>query len=235
MVKKILSVILFSFLVSGCSTKFVYDHPPACNDVKDYQAIAALASVQDERTQRVIDRIYEENPIQDIDIIFKEELMSTGLFTHVIPFENRDSTKDIEADIIVFPNLLHMDWEVPNYDQICTTAFVLGLFTGIVGGTIYGCTDTDVYGDTTLHIKTIDSKTGEILIDQEYAGHCESEKLKFTCDSLDTKATSVGDSLEAAIDKFKADLIETLSEQKTESVLLLNAPNSNNLQGGHRE
>ena len=215
-------IMLMTLLVSGCSTPFIYDHPSAFTNINDSQETAALASVKDDRSSRVIDKIYEENPIRDVDLILKEELMSTGLFKEVFSVGHGDSNGSVNADLLVVPTLLHMNWKVPNYEQICSTAFFVGFFTGLVGGAIYGCTGADVHGDTILHIKTIDSETGEILIDKKYSGHCKFEKTKFTCDTLTTKATSVGESLEAAIEMFKADLIKSLSGRKADSVSSLN-------------
>ena len=159
-----------------------------------------------------IDKIYSGKPIEEIQNIIYTELMSTGLFKEIVFNDSSDT------DITIEPSLTRMEWKVPNYGQMQGKAFAAGAFTGLVGGMIYGSTKTDVYGDTSLYVKIVENDTGKIIIDKEYEGHCEEKMAKLNCDSTETKAKMVGNSLKKALEALKVDLNDAVDKYKNGNV-----------------
>lgn len=202
-------------LLTGCSTKFIYQSP----EMKPPESTGitfAYAKVEDERDDREIDAVYEnEDPLQDIVRIIEEEVRSTGLFERVllIPEDQIDNDaylKENNVEFLMTSFLRKFKWTVPDYEEKLSFAFVAGFLGGIVGGVIYGCIPTDVYGDTVLDIAVKDMNSGGWLIDKEYVGHCNERKILFACDSPGTKATVGGIALKMVMEEFKADLAEAV-------------------------
>jgi len=207
-------VVLLGFmslvLMSCASAKFSYELPPAPS-MQEGEKVIATRNVQDERADKSIDAIYERNPFEDINSIVKEEVMSTGLFKDIliVPDErwsDHDYLRQNNVDLVLDMSVKKLMWEVPNYDQIITTAFVTSLFTLGIGGLIYGSTSTDVYGHVLINAKLIDPETGKTLIDKDYIGTYKDTMAKLSCDTPGTKSKVIGSSFKNCMNKFKADL-----------------------------
>jgi hypothetical protein len=205
-------------LLAGCSTKFIYPTPEA-KSADSKGLILAYKAVEDQRSDRKIDEIYEnKNPLGDIDKVIEEEIRSTGLFEKVvlIPGNQGDDAaylRENNIGLLMTPSLKELKWQVPNYDAKMAGAFAVSILTGLVGGFIYGSIPTDVYGDTTMKVVLKDLNTGETLVEKDYTGHCSERKAMISCDSPKTKATAVGNSLKIIMDQFKGDLIEAVNKK----------------------
>lgn len=214
MLKRIGLLLLVAVVGSGCASQSQFLYQPSKAQENNNGAIVAVMSpLKDSREgNKNIDKIYSVKPLEEIQRIIHDELMSTGLFKGISFSE--DNKDDDKADIKIEPSLTEMAWEVPNYEGICNIAFITGMLTGGIGGLIYGCTTTDVYGDTNLHIKIVETSSGNILIDKEYKGHCEEKTTKMICDTSGTKAKMVGNSLKTALESLKADLKKAIDKPK---------------------
>lgn len=193
----ILAIIFFGFvalLFTGCATTipFQYQHPESTQSGYTDMSIA-YSYVNDQRAEKDTDKIFESCPVEDLNKTIGEEIRSTGLFRKVIsiPPDKMDDEKYLQnqdIDFVMNSSLKEMKWEIPDYDKIQTTIFIVSFLTGGIGGVIYGSTDSDIYGDMKQRITLIEQNSGKILLDKEYTGHIEERKTKFKCDTLKTKA-----------------------------------------------
>lgn len=198
-------------LVGGCAAKsqFVYDHPAAYRGSIQGGMVAAMAPIADLREgSKEIDQIFADDPLDEIEVIIHEELISTGMFREVVASDKAGGSG--YADLTVETSLLKMDWEVPDYDALTGKAFAISLLTGGIGGAIYGSTEVDVYGSTSLHARVTEAATSKVLLDKTYEFRYEERMTKFECDTPQTKAKMIGESLELAVDALMADLKEAV-------------------------
>lgn len=210
--KKHFLVLIGSILLTcGCAakSKFVYDQPLEHTGKGTGSIVAALGQISDKRTsEKEIDKNYDGEPLKDIHSMLENELLSTNLFERVVTVA--DAGAGVKADVIIDPSLTRLDWEVPDYNALKVKAFMAGLLTGVVGGVIYGSTDTDVYGDSGIQLRVTEQATGKVLLDKSYSGHHEETMIKFKCDIPETKVSMAGKSLRKAIEAIKSDLREVL-------------------------
>ncbi len=210
-----LLVIIAILVCTGCATKkpFMYEDSVNTSSIPKTNLTVSVNSIQDKREdEKKIDEIYESDPITEIQSIITKELVSTGLFSLVTGLPDPNENQNKKMDILITPSLLKMDWYVPDYEAIIGSAFVVSALTGGIGGAIYGSTETDVYGNIKFHVKILDNKTNEIILDQTYEGSYEEKLAKFSCDTPETKSRVVGKSLKLAIEKFKKDLTNIYSK-----------------------
>jgi len=200
-------------LMCGCATKskFVYNQPIQQTGKGTGTLVAALTQISDSRTgKKEVDECYDGEPLKDIQAILESELLSTNLFEQVVTVTDAANAK---ADVMITPALTRFDWEVPDYETMKSYAFLAGFFTGIVGGAIYGSTDTDVYGDSGIQMRVTELASGKVVLNKSYSGHHEEKMIKFKCDTPETKVRMAGTSLQKAIAAMKSDLADVLAHQ----------------------
>jgi hypothetical protein len=218
MKKRLIFLIQFGFIIlflGGCSTQFIYQHPVA-KPLESPGIVLAYKMIEDQRVDREIDKIYEnKQPLQDIAKVMEEEIKSTGIIEKVLlipedQIDNENFLKENNVSLLATPILKDFKWWVPNYDTKLAIISVVSFCTIGVGGLVYGCFPTDVNGDTVLKMSVKDLKLGILLIDKEYAGHFTERKIILNSDTLTTRATVAGKSLEAIMAEFKTDLTEAV-------------------------
>lgn len=215
MKKFCLFLIMTILLGTGCATKkpFTYEDSAADINTSPKTNLTVLVNtLTDKRENKKIDEIYESDPILEIQSIMTKELVSTGLFGQVTSVPRSTDNQKTEADVLITPSLLKMNWHVPGYEAMQGNAFVVSALTGGLGGIIYGSTKTDVLGNTKLHVIVQNSETNETLLDQVYEGSYEEKLAKLSCDTPETKSRVVEKSLKLAIEKFKKDLTNIYSK-----------------------
>ncbi len=206
-------VIMF-FLISGCASKskFVYERT---QEAGKGSIVVALSPISDMRLEdQEVDKHYDGDPLKDIQAMLENELLGTGLFKQVVTKPNDAS--GVKIDMTVEPTLTKLAWEVPGYSGLIAKSVLVGFFTGIVGGVIYGCTDIEVHGDSCIHLLVKDYATGKVLIDKDYKGHHEEQLIKFSCDTAETKVLMAGKALQKTLADIKTDLKNTLSNANGE-------------------
>ena len=216
MKKNIILVLGALLIFSGCATKskFVYECPAEGLDKGKGKLVAAVTRITDKRTNAEdIDKFYDGNPVTDFQSMLEYELFRTNVFKQIVPVTD---VTGIKADIMVEPTLNKLQWQVPDYDSLRVKAFLFGFFTGIIGGTIYGYTDTDVYGDSDLHLRVTDVASGKVVLDKSYSSRYEQEIIKFKCDTPGTRVMVAEKSLQKALEAIKSDLIQVLGNQDKE-------------------
>jgi len=201
-------VALLASVLSGCAApaQFSYDHPQTTASTPGMPTLAVADLIDQRAGPSEIDNAYVDDPVDEIDDILEEELLSTGLFGEVVRVQADEDISLTKPDLLMTAELLEIQWEVPDYDAIVAKAFTTSLLTGGIGGVFYGSTETDVYGDTLLHVRVVDFGTGQVLLDNSYAGHSEERMAKLQCDTPSTKALMVGKALKLAMEQLKADL-----------------------------
>lgn len=219
--KRLIQIGLAIALLTGCTTKFIYQSP----EVKPPEStgiVFAYTKVEDQRENRKIDTEYEnKNPLQDITKIIEEEVKSTGIFERVLLVQEDELNKDanLKVGFLMKSSLKEFKWTVPNYEVKVAVAFVAGIAGGLIGGIIYGAIPTDVYGDTVLKVQLTNISSGKLLIDKEYVGHCIDKKAILICDTCETKATIAGNSLKMVMEEFKKDLVKAVESRNGEMTI----------------
>ena len=217
-VRRVFLLFCAAVLLGGCAAKsqFLYDLPQVSQDMPKGSVVALVSTVDDKRSgDKEIDRIYDCEPLENVQKIIVEEMKSTGIFKNVIGVPKGGQPEQIvsesDADILISPAVIKMDWEVPGYKEMLGKVFAVSILTGGIGGAIYGSTETEVLGETTVHVTLKNIKSGEVLLDKSYSGRYEEKMIRFRCDTPSTKARMVSKSLKAAIDFLKEDLWKVLS------------------------
>jgi hypothetical protein len=96
-------------------------------------------------------------------------------------------------------------WEVPGYNHMIGTMFVVSILTGAIGAVVYGCTDADVLGhaDVQFHLTSVPG--GQVLLDRDYAGTNKETKIKFECDTPTAYREAAAKSFRTVMDQFEGD------------------------------
>lgn len=137
-----------------------------------------------------------------LDTALMTELRNSGLFSSV---ELQTNAAPVEAYVLQ-TTLKDLRWEVPHYDRILGTTFAVSLFTGGIGGIIYGCTGTEVLGHSSLHFTVTDTRVAGTLLDRDYSGTTTLRKAKLSCDTAPTRREVAAGALKDVIDDLQADL-----------------------------
>lgn len=216
MPRKWLVPALFVLFLSGCaSVPLHYDHPNS-GKPSSTQLKIALTYPDDKRLDREsMDKVLKNNLVDDLSKIIAEEIQSTGLFSEVVPIAKEippDKAPEVckEMDLIMHSCLTNMAWEVPDYEEIQTTSFLVGFAFGLAGGVVYGMTKTDVYGNANLKITVFRQNTRDKLIDKDYVARVKERMAKLNCDSFETRSTMAGKAIKSVMDQFKEDLEKTV-------------------------
>jgi len=218
-VKQLITFICIVILLSGCATKskFVFEPLPEQQDKKRGAIIAALAPVTDNRDpENRIDKYYDGDPLKDVQTMLERELLSTALFDKVVSLPKPDA--ETKANLLIETSLKKMEWGVPDYESLQTKAFLVGLFTGLIGGAIYANTDTEVYGDSSIQMKVIEQPAGKVILEKSYEAHHEETVKKMHCDTPPTRIDMAGKSLKKAFQAMNADLLGLLGGQNIDVV-----------------
>jgi len=222
------SIVLLGGLAAalmGCATPplqpFVYEYSKPKLDPSG-SLVLAFSGMADLRTDRNIDKVYANPPVEEVNNILAQEIMSTGLFKDVVRLpgileEGHKESKLKTADLHLKAALLVMKWEVPNYESIVRNAFVVSLLTGGVGGVMYGSSNTDVFGHARMQLLVKDQRTNVVLIEKEYIGVVKENMIKFQCDTAETKARMVSLAVKDLIEKVKLDLVSTATSAKPQA------------------
>jgi len=212
MKSRIILILVALLVLSGCASKasFVYECPTEGLDKGKGRVVAAVARIVDERkSPESFDNFYEGNPSDDLQPILEHELFRTDVFKQVV---SANDIAPIKGDVLIEPTLNKLQWQVPDYDSLRAKAFLFGFFTGIIGGTIYGYTDTDVYGDSDLHLRVTEVSSGRVVLDKSYTGRYEQEIIKFKCDLPETRVMVAEKSLLKALETIKSDIVKVLGK-----------------------
>jgi hypothetical protein len=245
MPKRIVTSIIITILITGCGkTRFHYTYPKRATVKSDGYVIACHRLTDQCENTGEIKKIYETDPLVEMDRILQMELQSTGLFQDIqrIPPpapENVLVSLEPEVDFRLHCSLENIRWKAPKYKKplpgpkdflsprllkgefgpldltdFWTQLFLLKIFSQAKDGIEEACEKTEVYGDTRMHVRLTDSHTGEILIDKSYASRYAEKRMKLDCDSAAAKAKVIGQALKMVMEDFKQDLINSVEERK---------------------
>jgi len=158
-----------------------------------------------------------------VQMALADELRSVGQFSDVLMITNMAS--DFRADLRLSANIRKLEWEIPRYNQLQAQAFMVGLFTGLVGGSIYLSTGIDVLGHSDLDVR-IERTDGHLnLFNAEYSDSVTNRLKKAVCDNPKAKAEMIRLSFEKSMGRLKADLqakpfLQTASTNATQTAEL---------------
>ena len=198
-------------MLFGCASKsvFLYDRPEVKADATSGRVLLCRET-NDVRTDREMDAVYEKETMGEVRTVIEQEMLSTGLFEKVVwtgkGQKIEETFKPSSNQLVLDTSLGELKWEVPGYENILAVAFGLTFATGAIGGVIYGFTDADVNGSSRLAARLVDPSSGKTILDKEYIGKHATSKVKFDCDTSDTKAEVAGKALKHAMEQFKTDV-----------------------------
>lgn len=144
-----------------------------------------------------------------LNSVIVSELQASGAFSTVVFATNDIGTAGLKLD----SKLGALDWEVPNYDRILGTVFLVSLCTGGVGGVVYGVTETDVFGHATVHFTLTDMSSSSVLLDRDYLGKYSVRKAKLSCDTPDSYREVAAGAFKSVMDQFEADVQKLNTKQ----------------------
>jgi hypothetical protein len=205
---KIYLIVFFSILfLAGCqSPKFAYKAPPP--SLNSAGPSILIMPLTDSRTNRDMDKVLEKGYLVDVQKAIGDELQSMDFFSSVTVITNETALPT--ADLKLNPTLRRLEWEIPNYGALETKAFMVGLFTGIIGGSIYAATGIDIYGHSILDVR-VDQATNT-LFNFEYSDSITNHVKKAVCDTSNTKANMMVQAFQKTMGEVKTDLQKNLSK-----------------------
>lgn len=196
-------LLLVVFAGAGCATQeplpFAYSTPvpPA----------AGAPSLTVLPTQ--IKRTGDENMMYDVlklpeclDPVLVKELEGSGLFSHVELKTNGLP----ETGWMLQCRIEELRWEVPGYNGMVGTMFVVSILTGGVGGVIYGCTDADVLGHAQAQFNLTSVPGNQELLNRDYAATNKETKIKLVCDTPTAYREAAAKSFKKVMDQFESDV-----------------------------
>jgi len=209
--KKLFIMAVVLFLASGCTSKskFVYESPKGGFENDKGRLVAAVVHIVDRRPDAAkFDAFYEGKPAEDIQTMLEYELIRTNLFKAVIPV----NYPAVKADFIIEPTLHKLQWQVPDLDMIRLKTVILSCVS-FIGSSIYNLTDTEVQGESDIHMLVTDGSNGKIILDKSYKGLYKQDVSKFTCNIPETKVMVAQRSIENAIETIKSDITQVIGNK----------------------
>lgn len=178
----LLAALIAVFLGCGCVSQkplpFAYGTPLPARASGPGLAVMTSESVRPAKS--VEDEVLKIP--QCVDPVTVKELQGVGLFSTVTLCTN--STP--KNGYVLHSQLKELRWNVPNHDAMVTTTFIVSFFTGGIGGVIYGCTDTDVFGYADVHFRLENAQTRETVLDRDFKATEKRRTTKLSCDLPDT-------------------------------------------------
>lgn len=211
MLKHLVGIICLCLLVSGCVSKgkFVMDDPlsrPTENSKG--RIVALLTPVADQRPDKQeLDKIYDGDISKDIQLILQKNLLGTNIFDNVIAVP--EAGQGVQAAFVIEPTLQILKWEVPGYESMVNKVFIVSLFTGGLGGMIYGSTDIEVKGKAAMHFRVTNTANNSIW-EKSYESSYQEQKAKMVCDTPETKVRITRESLDKIFQSLDSDLKDLL-------------------------
>jgi len=237
--------LLIGILIAGCGkTRFHYNYPKRATLKSERYVIACQRLTDQCENAGEIKKIFETDPLVEMDRILQMELQSTGLFQNIrrIPSpasKNSSVSLDQNTDFLLGCSLEKICWKVPKHKtplpglddflsprllkgdfgpldltDFWTQLFIVKIFFKAKDGIEGACKKTEVYGDVGMHVRLTDRHNGQILIDKSYASRYSEKRMKINCDSPATKAKVIGQALKMVMNDFKQDLINSVEKRK---------------------
>ena len=211
MKKHFVVAVVVLFLVPGCASRsrFVYDSPQGGFENDRGRMVGAVLHIVDQRTDaKKFDTLYDGNPAEDIQTMLEYELLRTDLFKAIIPVDY----PAVKADLIIEPTLNKLQWQVPDLDTIRLKSVILNCVS-IIGSSLYGLTNTEIYGESGIHLRVTDVSTGKIILDKSYSGLFKQDISKFMCNIPETKVMVAEKSVLNALETIKSDITQLLGNR----------------------
>jgi hypothetical protein len=220
--KKHLIIAVVLFLSSGCASKskFVYEAPKGGFENDKGRLVAAVVHIVDQRKDAAkFDILYEGKPAEDIQTMLEYELIRTDLFKAVIPV----NYPAVKADFIIEPTLRKLQGQAPDLEMIRLKSVILGCVS-IIGSSIYNLTNTEVNGESDIHVRITDGPTGKIILDKSYSGLYKQDVSKFMCNIPETKVMVAQKSILNAIEMIKSDINQVIGNKGKDILPLASQP-----------
>ena len=138
---------------------------------------------------------------QCLDAVIVQELANSSLFSNV----ELQTNGQPKADYVLQCKINKLSWDVPDYDDLLGTEFIVSFLTGGVGGVIYGCTDTDVFGYADINFNLVSRRDQRPMLNRDYDSTFIETKIKFKCDTPNTYREVAAKSLRMSFDRFEND------------------------------
>lgn len=221
-------MIIVSTLHIGCSApaKFIYQYPET-HLPRSAGFVLALANIDDQRTDRDVDRIYEQEPLIEVNNILSREIQSTGLFQQVVSIspdnvDNHEYLLNQHIDMVAKPTLTAMKLLPPGMGDILEKGHTLsaglgGIFVGLPCGCLFGSIAADYRGYVGLKLRLVNLHSDTPFMDKEYSGVARRKASEARC-STRIKASLVGESLRIAMTELKTDLKREINRIQAQSM-----------------
>ncbi len=187
---------------SGCITQkpLPFAHSPPAVAPANAPALSVLPTKHERPEKDNMDKVLALPACMDPVLV--TELERSGLFSCV----RLETNGTPAAGYVVQGRLRDLRWEVPDYDAMLGTVFVVSFLTGGIGGVIYGSTSTDVFGHATVHFVVSDAQGTRVFLDRDYVATAKEKKSKFKCDTPGTYRLVAAKAYKEVLDRFKDDV-----------------------------
>ncbi|NJD55320.1 MAG: hypothetical protein FIA94_02825 [Nitrospirae bacterium] len=200
------------FFASACATttSFQYEYPQDNKTAVTDFRITLTYPTDERQANEEVDRMWANDPKEDINKILEKEILSTGLFKEIIILkEGAEEKFGLENSLqwlALHSWIKELVWEIPNRSEQEAKMMAISILTGGLGGLAYGSGTTDLNGNARLRIVIKDGGTGENLLDKEYKSQSTETMTRFKTDSREERAKIIGKAVKQVMTEFKADL-----------------------------
>jgi len=194
---------LVAAFLGGCAsarqTVYLPYNPPTGTKPNASAPLAAIASVTDNRPDRMMNMFLKTDFDSFVQESFAAELLAAGVFRQVTAADKKP-----ENDYAVSVTVQDVSWAVPNHSGMVNTAFWTSFLTGGLGGLAYGSTSTPVYGRAEIYLRIVHRETGRVVLAQSFESLDEEHLAKLKCDTLETRARVMAEAWKIAVGKAVA-------------------------------
>lgn len=191
-------LLLLGFTVGCAKQKFAYPALVPKASSPGARSLAVLP-MTDSRTNRSLDKVMVPGFLGEVTAALVTELQATGKFREV-------STNLSNAELRLEPTLMKLHWFVPDYGKKTGTAFVSGLFGGIIGGSIYLSLKDNAYGHAEMRLRFTEAVNGTVLAEKTYRAEHTERLANGSIDTPTTQARLARTAFQKAMEQLKADL-----------------------------
>jgi len=200
-----LCVCIGILLLTGCAaTNLQYDLPQATNVAITDLKIAVAHPEAKRQPNKDVDKMWANEPSEEMQEVIQGEVKSTGLFRETISLAKDEEPHDCQ--LILNTSLKELAWEIPNLKAQEGKMLVISALTGGLGGLAYGSGSTDFYGKAKMHIILKEMATGKVLIDKEYSSRVAKKMARLKTDSYEQRSKIIGEAVKQVMNEFKIDL-----------------------------
>ena len=205
---KLLFLSLLLIVSTACTTTFKPELSKVVYETSRASHSITLSRLNDSRQDKKIDRMYEQKPHVELEKLIKEKLLRSGIFKYVTTADDNPSNDQYKLEVTL--NDLQLSFD--NQKRHRALMMATGVLTAGLGALIYGSMNSEnFHGETALHAKLIEQKSGSVVLDKLYETK-QTQYQSLLKDSQEMRADLIGQSVTQMLNQLIADIENTIED-----------------------